>query len=321
MGENERVQRSRSRRIYVLWGVALSLLLALRLLSWFVVAPCLQVRWALGELRSCSRAYKWNMLTGAAPVERALERLGGLEEAVPKIAFYLRLPRWATTARRDAVSLLADCGPPAVPVLARTLREEEPPLRTSAAAALGCIGPGASSALPALIESLDRAEIDLRNADKMKWEKLMLIESHTWAMSSIGPAAAPGLAKALGHRNPVVRACAATGLAGIGPKAKAAAPAVIRALADKEEIVRAEAVFAFNWLRLGPGAEQAVPALAGILGDSRPGVRRSAVWALRRIGPAARPVLEKALKDKEESVRQAAREALERIKVAVKGEK
>ncbi len=307
---------SRSKRIYILWGISLTLLLTGGLLCWKVVAPYLAVRGALSEVRGCMRVWKGNQLADAGAVKRALERLGGPERAVHRLAFYLRLPHWATTDRADAVSLLGHCGQPAVPVLTRILDEEEPGLRAVAAGALYTIGPQSRPALRALIGSLDRADIDLRNIKGLGLEKLGLIECHRLAMSSMGPAAVPELAAALGHPNPVVRCCAAEALASMGRRAKAAAPAVIKALADREEMVRASAVSAFNLLGMGSDAQEAIPALTRMLGDSTDWVRRDVVWALSKMGPAAIPALEKAFQDKSESVRQAAAEALKKIKAA-----
>jgi hypothetical protein len=67
--------------MYIIWGVALALLVAAGLFSWLVVVPVMQVRSAV---RNC----RWN--------ESMAELLGGPDEARGKLLLFVRLPSWAT---------------------------------------------------------------------------------------------------------------------------------------------------------------------------------------------------------------------------------
>lgn len=64
---------------------------------------------------------------------------------------------------------------------------------------------------------------------------------------------------------------------------------------------------------IGPAAKEAIPVLLEALRDREEKVRRDAADALERMGPAAAAALASAVNDKDEVVRQIAREALARI--------
>ncbi len=123
-----------------------------------------------------------------------------------------------------------------------------------------------------------------------------------------------------------VRRDAAAALGDIGPAAaknKDAVPALIVALKkDEDEEVRRNAATALG--KIGPVAaknKDAVPALIiALKKDVDEEVRRNAAIALGKFGPAAAknkdavPALTEALKDEDEDVREAAEEALKKIK-------
>jgi len=119
----ERTQAStrRSKRLYLLWAIALTLLLAAGAFCWAVVVPVWRTR---GELQRV--AAETPIQEGA--LAAAISRLGGREAAVRRIAFYLKLPcrtedlesRWA------GVWILGECGEEAVPVL-ESLRDDFDP--------------------------------------------------------------------------------------------------------------------------------------------------------------------------------------------------
>jgi len=62
---------------------------------------------------------------------------------------------------------------------------------------------------------------------------------------------------------------------------------------------------------LGPKAEEAIPVLAELLNDKHEGFRNSVLETLAKIGPAARPVITKALKSRDAGIRVSARAILD----------
>ena len=148
---------SRSKRIYVLWGVALALLLTGGLLCWKVVVPVWRVR---TEVQACreqalrstvSRLTSKNLsrntdgaraiLTAVNEAHRSLAqasiaRLGGAEVAARKLALYLSMPGMNAVDRRWAVVVLENCGQCAESHLDKLAGDEDPDVRQAAAEAL-----------------------------------------------------------------------------------------------------------------------------------------------------------------------------------------
>ena len=79
--ESPAKKRGSSRRLYVLWGVALGLLLTLGIFCWFLLFPYLQVRAAVKRYRS-----------DPGLIAEEIQRLGGQEKAFHKLSFYRSLP-------------------------------------------------------------------------------------------------------------------------------------------------------------------------------------------------------------------------------------
>jgi HEAT repeat protein len=138
------------------------------------------------------------------------------------------------------------------------------------------------------------------------------------ALARRGAAAAwavPELARAVADEDSSVRDSAIGALAAIGPAAALSGPAIARAAeTDDHAYVRVTAAHAL-W-RLGVSTDVALRALARTIeegDDWRGELREQAASYLGNFGAAAVPVLEKALRDPEPSVRVAAREALRRI--------
>jgi len=185
-----------------------------------------------------------------------------------------------------------------------TLKDSDRRVRSTAAEALGDIGPAAKEAVPALIAALKDSEWHVR-------------DSAEEALEDIGPAAkkaVPALIAALKDSDKKVREFAAKSLGEIGPAAKKAVPALIALHSDWS--VREAALSALRKMGL-----KAVPALIAELKDSNSSARKFAAEALGKIGPAAKeavPALIAALKDSEWNVRDSAEEALEDIGPAAK---
>ncbi len=124
-----------------------------------------------------------------------------------------------------------------------------------------------------------------------------------------------GLRTQLTDADPERRADAAFALGQRGSESKAAVQELIAALKDEHLRVRLQAAVALG--RIGPAAAEAVPALVAALRSSESTLRRQAAAALGGIGSAARaalPALEQARQDPAPIVRQAAEEAVARIK-------
>ncbi len=233
----------RSRKVYILWTVALSTLVALGLMCWLVVVPYVQARRAVvhcvshpGDL-SGHGVSTHHATVSFQSLQNGVGRLGGEEAAVRKLSVYLRFPHRLTPHRPIGALMLGVCGKRAGPELMRLLRHDD---------------------------------------------------------------------------NWVVRWRAADALAEI--RDPRASEALAAALEDKKELVRWFAAIALG--RLGDG--RAVAVLVDLLetDDESCPSHLHAVEALREIGGPARKALERAARNKDGFVRQAATEALKKIKAA-----
>jgi len=134
---------------------------------------------------------------------------------------------------------------------------------------------------------------------------------------ALGPEGMQTLIDALEADDREVRWRATISLGVQGVKAKDAVPGIVRILEDPDHNLRRDAAEALG--RIGPAAEMAIPALVERLKrDPESTVRQFAARALGRMGPQSEQVvlaLTLALKDRSESVREWAAEALERIEV------
>jgi HEAT repeat protein len=245
--EGQAVEKPRSKRLYVYWGIALFLLLALSTFCWAVVVPVFRVRSLLRQLsvaldREESAAIRGVKTRLPLPSNRELiADLGGPAEAARAISMYLRLPESLAGERLLAAELLGFCGAQALPELRRLLDDPDLFVQVSAVTGLGRIGAECQGARSALIA-------------------------------------------ALVHQDEGVRRASALELCDIGVRA--------------------------------------VPDLANGLDSPNRDLRFGIVWVLARVGGhEAVSALEAAMRDEDTSVRQAAAEALEKIKQASEGEK
>jgi HEAT repeat protein len=198
----------------------------------------------------------------------------------------------------------------------RDLRSPEPQTRREAISALGTIGDNAREAVPALAKIL--VEDPDPGARIEAGLALTKMDSATEAV--------PELAQALVEdEEPLVRMNAARALLRLGEEAKPAVPELIKALKDKANDTNANAfhatiqeVVAVALGKATAGTNEGVPALTEALKAARtiPG-RKALARALGDVGPAAQaavPPLQALLEDDNAYVREAARDALEKIK-------
>lgn len=199
-----------------------------------------------------------------------IERLGpAAGDAVPALIEEMRtgpIPYYAAET-------LAAIGEPAVPALARALRDSDPDVGHRAAKALRLIGPAAHAAVASLVDAIAS-------------DDPLLAELGLWALAEIGPPAAPavpGIIRILRTEDAsedLVDAALAV-LWELGPAAGDAIPELLDRLPDPE--YRDAAAGALG----GIGAS-AVEPLVRTLADPRSHVRASAIVALGIAGPAAR---------------------------------
>lgn len=157
-----------------------------------------------------------------------------------------------------------------------------PELRREAVKAIAALGPGAVTAVPALV----RATRD-ENAEVRYWAVEGLRKIGAPAAREGGPALTIVLADDIRPNQEVARRA----LEAMGPEAL---PVVLPALKSPDAWVRGNAAEVSGMIAGGKG--DAVKALTPLLKDDSLWVRASAAWAIGRVGPkakgAARPMIE-----------------------------
>ncbi len=145
-------EEKRSKRIYVYWGVAFALLLAVGLFSWFVVRPVLEVRrWLPGA-----------QVPDSSAALDEIDKLGGPERAAAKLSLYLRVAARSSEEKWVICHHLGFCGRRATPTLVRALRDEDARVGDTAAWALRYAGD--PRAVQPLIAALRDESDNVRNA-------------------------------------------------------------------------------------------------------------------------------------------------------------
>jgi HEAT repeat protein len=216
--------------------------------------------------------------------------------------------------------------------LAATLTHPDAQTREAALEALRCIGPGARSAVPALIEFFKRnkghrtgdqvleALGNIGEAAQVAIPELLKVirtkdSSHKWTatrvLGSVGPPAYASLADLLDHEDGSVRHNAAlafryalTFSASVpGARRRLAVPCLLKALSRTNCSQSEGLIEALG--QIGPGAHLAIPELI-----KRVHYPNEASQALARIGRSSRPALMKLLNDKNLRVRHAAARTL-----------
>lgn len=214
--------------------------------------------------------------------------------------------------RREAVKAIGGLGAgarSALPALIRATRDENLEVRYWAVDAIRRIGPGASEAAPAL--TIVMADDD-RSVQEMARR----------ALAMMGPAAVPSLLPALRSPDPWVRASAAEVLGGVAGNRGDAVKALTQLLADDSLWVRSSAAWGLG--RIGKPAAKAVKPLTAALAEeirtdpafAQPAQRarvENLVYALGRTGDAAKdavPLIVSVLYDGSDSLRHTASTAL-----------
>lgn len=195
----------------------------------------------------------------------------------------------------------------AIAALAQCVKDPNMSVRINAVFALARMGSVAGTAVPALAESV----IQDKDAGIRK--------ESAKALALMGPAASeatPALIKALQDANAEVRQQAAYGLGRIKPDAMLALPELLKAVKDKDKSVRCHAIHALG--ALGKPATSAIPELIRVLKeDVVADVRLAAIEELATFGPDARAALDVlmiASRDGKPAIREAAQEAVKKIR-------
>jgi len=244
-------------------------------------------------------------------------------------------PEWPHTEAAHSV----------IPSLVNALFDTEKNIRIAGARALGRMGTGAAKTVPHLLKALSDREKEVRKetatalgeigpeaaeetvpslintmADKDEDVRKSAVE----ALGKIGPPAMPLLTESLGHADVNVRAGAAEALDKIDPQwplgedARKATEQFIKVLTDSFSSGRGTAAEALGII----AAEEAIPHLVNMLADAEESVRNAAVKALDKIDPnwsqskSARQSLQslmKSLTDNDSEVRRVATGVLDKI--------
>lgn len=121
------------------------------------------------------------------------------------------------------------------------------------------------------------------------------------------------LERMLQSTDPGTQAAGAFGLSRLGPEARSAVPSLRKALGSSSDLVRQNVALALTMI--GPDARDALPELTTAAGDDAWAVRRQVALALGAIGgDAAVAALEKLQQDENAQVRDAAQQALKKIR-------
>jgi hypothetical protein len=135
--------------MYVLWGIALVLLLAGGLVCWKVVVPFQHAKRVLDFYQNCRDVFNPTGLTTVSystidgePMtheevgDMVIEVVGGQQEVLRHMRLYVTMPRFLAPDRVNALVLLHYCGENTLPRLERLAADDDDPLQKDAAEAL-----------------------------------------------------------------------------------------------------------------------------------------------------------------------------------------
>ena len=187
----------------------------------------------------------------------------------------------------------------AIKYLVETLQNEDGTngtVRGSAVASLGRIGPAASSAVPQLLNLLEREEqrADIRHSEINCWKILEALEK----MGPAARAAVPMLTNHIKSANPMISALSARALWAIEPHNPFSIPCLMEKLAHGGDNAQSSAKYwALRALaKIGPEARAALPLVRNCLGqeaDQKQMAAAVAAWRLDPSGPPPIDLLEK----------------------------
>jgi HEAT repeat protein len=279
--------------MYILWAVALAILLAAGVFCWLVVVPVWRVHAAARHFCIKSSTDREYEALPNVSAEELVTELGGKRAASEKVELYLRMPAWLCDRQDDATWMLAHCGEFGVPVAVRALSHTDSSVRRNAAILLGDAVSRAGGVVPALVRALtDECDsVRARAASALGW---------VVPQDQVDDVV-PALTRALSDRSEYVRADAANSLGQLRPRAAAVVPELARGLRDKSYVVRGAAAWALG--RFGAEAADAVPGLADTLRDEHALVRCMGAMSLGRLkGEGADDRLKALLKDPDRRV-------------------
>ncbi len=187
--ESAAAAKPRSKRIYVYWGIALSLLLTAGLVCWKVVVPVMQARslvkarLEIGEEEAHQELRKYGgrvrlrtHTTDEVGSLAVIHRHGGQARAARLIERYLRCPKALAPDGPTAVVLLRSCGKQGLSALGRALRNTRDDVRVEAAFQLGLLEAEAGFAIPELTAATRDRNPDVRQAAAEALEKIKAAE-------------------------------------------------------------------------------------------------------------------------------------------------
>ncbi len=224
------------------------------------------------------------------------------ESAVPVLVAALQ-EAGTRGAAVDALGLMGPKAQAAVPALERVLKEGDGPVRWAAAAGLVRVGgPGVKSGVRYLLETATREK-------DRNWT-----DANNILMSPAARAALPALIEAV--RDPAVRQLASATARDVSIYLANDPLADVKPLLeDKDAGVRSLAAWVLYSAR-AVGLKDVVAVQRDALKAGEPWARQQAAHYLGSLGPSARdaaPALTAALEDRDEGVRKAAAEALQRL--------
>jgi len=212
---------------------------------------------------------------------------------------------------RSAIVALAELGPKALKDIGEALQDKD--LRPFALVLIRHMGPEAASAVPALLDILEK--------EPQSEDGVLFRREVQFALAAIGPearAAVPALVKSLSSQDEEIRASASFALGKMGPAARAAVPILRQKLRSESPIERLTSILAL--LQIQPGERRlaivAGPMLLKALDNEHELVRAEAAAAVGRLGnlgKRATPRLKQLLNDESPYVRSLAAEALEKL--------
>jgi hypothetical protein len=127
----------RSRRMYVLWAIALTLLISTALFCWLVVVPVWQVGPHLAKLSEMrSAAGGRDPFAYSTALDDTVRNLGGPALTSRRLANYLRYPQWVAPYRGEAFHVLMKCGEQGEAALRQLMKHGRPDDRPYAAGTL-----------------------------------------------------------------------------------------------------------------------------------------------------------------------------------------